>query len=93
MVPIPNLVGNSIFTLRLVHSGKAYSPNECEKQIATGACTHKGEEVIVSMSKPTLRAVLNGHMWHGPIVNKHHRDLSTYALNSNLQRPCMIDSF
>ena len=59
--PIPNLVGDSIFTLRPVHSAKAYFLNGCEKQIVMGACAHKGEWVIVSMSKPTLRAVLNGH--------------------------------
>lgn len=61
MVPIPNLVGNSIFTLYPVHLAKAYFPDGCEKQIVMGTCAHKGEGVIVSMSKPTLRVVLNGH--------------------------------
>ena len=54
----------------------------------------KGEGMIVSISKPTVRAVLKGQNIQGrPIVNKHHRNLGTHAFNGDLQGSSVSNSF
>ena len=55
-------------------------------EVLSYALTVKGEGMIVSISKPTVRAVLKGQNIQGrPIVNKHHRNLRTHAFNGDLQ--------
>ena len=54
----------------------------------------KGEGMIVSISKPMVKAVLKGQNIQGrPIANKHHQNLGTHAFNGDLQGSSVSNSF
>ena len=55
------------------------------------ALTVKGEEMVVSMSRPTVRAVLKGQKFKADPLS--HWNLSTHAFNGDLQGPRVSSSF